>query len=320
MLYSQDGVNYQGLGKSVFSVACRTVAWNGDIWVAGGEGQNTLAYSYDGKKWTGLGSTVFSLACYKVVSNGQVWVAVGAGGNTIARSTDGIFWTGLGSTILDVSGTGVDWNGSKWVAVGSRSVATSVDSTAQVWVSRNAVLSNANCVKWISDTWYVGTDVSGTSNTVASSSDGSSWSYLSVSPFSVTCKSITWNGRDIVAVGSGGNSTVSISTDGGLTWNATAVSAGTDGNGVEWNGKECIVAADGASPVNVLIGASLFPVSPSLLTNALCVGANSGIGAKVFNNRLYLNAGNILVVYGPESYDAALLSDTSVSLNMNLPL
>jgi hypothetical protein len=60
--------------------------------------------------------------------------------------------------------------------------------------------------------------------------------------------------------------------------------------------------------------------SSSLLTNGLCVGANSGIGARVFNNRLYLNAGNKLVVCGPEAYDAALFSDTSISLNMNLPV
>jgi len=60
--------------------------------------------------------------------------------------------------------------------------------------------------------------------------------------------------------------------------------------------------------------------SGSLLTNGLCVGANSGVGAKVFRNRVYLNAGNKLVIYGPEAYDANLAPDTSISLNMNLPV
>jgi hypothetical protein len=66
MYYSSDGVVYRSLGNSVFSGRCHSIAWNGQLWVAGGKGDNTLAYSYDGLKWVGLGSTVFSDCCYKV--------------------------------------------------------------------------------------------------------------------------------------------------------------------------------------------------------------------------------------------------------------
>jgi len=31
------------------------------MWVAGGNGLNTLAYSYDGINWTGLGKATFSI-------------------------------------------------------------------------------------------------------------------------------------------------------------------------------------------------------------------------------------------------------------------
>jgi hypothetical protein len=328
MLYSADGVNYQGLGKSTFGTSCRTVAWNGDIWVAGGEGaSNTLAYSYDGKNWTGLGKSIFSTACNKVVSNGIVWVAMGAGGNTMAMSTDGMNWVGLGNSIFDVAGLGVDWNGTSWVAVGNgaaNTIATSSDPMAKVWsgVGKD-VFSVVNCAKWFLGAWFIGGDVSG-GYTMATSSNGSSWSYVTNSTLATTCKSISWNGREAVAVGSGGSSTVTTSAD-GVSWTATATSAGTAGNGVEWNSREWVVAATGTNPVNVLTVAGTIYArevsnATSLLSSGLCVGANSGVGAQVFNSRLYLNAGNKLVVYGPEAYDAALFSDTSITLNMNLPV
>jgi hypothetical protein len=330
MLYSSDGVNYQGLGKSIFSTACNSISWNGDIWVAGGEGaSNTLAYSYDGKKWTGLGKSVFSTACYKIVSNGSVWVATGAGGNTLATSTDGMIWFGLGTSVFDGSGSGVSWNGSQWTAVGrgsTNTIATSTDIMAQTWTGQgNTVFSNPNCVKWFAGAWYIGADASG-SSTIATSANGASWSYVTNATLSTSCKSISYNGREAVAVGSG-SGTVTTSTN-GMNWVATATSAGTSGNYVEWNGGEWVIAASGAQPVNVAISSlvagtiNVFSVagSSSLLTNGLCVGANSRIGAQVFNSRLYLNAGNKLVVCGPEAYDAALFSDTSISLNMNLPV
>jgi hypothetical protein len=57
-----------------------------------------------------------------------------------------------------------------------------------------------------------------------------------------------------------------------------------------------------------------------MLTNAYCVGANNRVGAFVPNNRLYMNAGDILTVYGPAAYDGSITQDTSISLNMNLPV
>lgn len=36
------------------------VAWNGSLWVAVGEGTNSIATSPDGITWTGLGTTIFT--------------------------------------------------------------------------------------------------------------------------------------------------------------------------------------------------------------------------------------------------------------------
>ena len=45
---------------SIFSLAGYGVAWNGTMWVAVGQGTDTIAYSSDGITWTGLGTSTFS--------------------------------------------------------------------------------------------------------------------------------------------------------------------------------------------------------------------------------------------------------------------
>ena len=42
LAYSSDGINWTGLGTTIFTVG-RSVAWNGSVWVAAGQGTNTLA-------------------------------------------------------------------------------------------------------------------------------------------------------------------------------------------------------------------------------------------------------------------------------------
>jgi len=329
MLYSTDGVVYRGLGKSTFTDSCRTVAWNGDIWVAGGEGANTLAYSYDGINWTGLGNSIFSNGCYKVASNGVVWVAMGSGTNTIATSTDGMNWTGQGTSIFDGSGLGIDWNGSAWFAVGNGSVntiAVSSNVMATGWTGLGkSVFSNIHCVKWMMGLWFIGADASGNSTIASSSNNGTTWSMIATNTnLSVSCRSIGWNGREAIAAGSGTSKL--ITSTNGSTWTTVSTSEFTDGYGVEWNGRKWIMATDGTNSVNSGIvnasGINVFGdvVSSGIMTQGYCVGANSGVGAKVFNSRAYLRGGEKLVVYGPEYYDSGLMSDTSISMNMNLPV
>jgi hypothetical protein len=332
MAYSLDGTNYRGIGKSVFGISCRSIAWNGDIWVAGGEGDNTLAYSYDGISWTGLGKTIFSTACYKVMSNGYVWVAMGAGTNTIATSMDGKNWTGLGTSIFDVSGISVDWNNTVWVAVGAGStntLATSSDKYASTWTgSGNALFSNMRCVKWMMKTWFIGADSDGTNTMASASPNPTNWTYVS-NPLTTSCTSISWNGREAVAVGSSSAGTTVITSVNGSTWTANATATGTKANAVEWNGRVWVISATGTKPVSVAFGtatAGTITVSPvatsdTILTEGYCVGANSRIGSSIVpNNRLYLKAGERLTICGPESYDASILPDTSISMNLSLPV
>ena len=60
LVYSYDGINWSGLGSSIFTTAGYGISWNGNIFVATGQGTNTLAYSQNGINWTGIGSTIFS--------------------------------------------------------------------------------------------------------------------------------------------------------------------------------------------------------------------------------------------------------------------
>jgi hypothetical protein len=93
--YSYDGLNWRGLGTTVFTTTGYCGCWNGKLWVAGGQssGVGVLAYSYDGINWTIATQSILSVIIWSVAWNGTVFVAVGQGtSSTIAYSYDGINW------------------------------------------------------------------------------------------------------------------------------------------------------------------------------------------------------------------------------------
>jgi hypothetical protein len=334
MAYSVDGINYVGLGKGVFSQACHAVSWNGYMWVAGGEGaDNTLAYSYDGKLWHGLGTSVFSGGCYGVKSNGYTWLALGYGTNTMAVSKDGKTWTGLGASVFDASGLSADWNGDAWVAAGKGSVNTmaySTDPDALSWTGLGNTYfdTQANVVKWMLNQWFVGGVVTSEQFLYSTSTIDGSTGYTSVtSGISLpSCNSLEWNGQVAFAAGEG-DGVVHSSTD-GVNWTpkSNAWSVSFDSNAATaWNGKRWILANNGTSAFEIKYSydADTFynsPISASMFSSVLCIGTNSGMGAFVPNNRLILDAGSKLSVYGPAVYDSGLSQDTSISFSLNVPV
>jgi hypothetical protein len=90
------------------SQGANAVAWNGEKWVAAGNGRtNSLAFSDDGgMTWSGItGKSVFSVEARDIAWNGQMWVAVGRGINfSTAYSYDGVTWIGP----VDVSGAPIN--------------------------------------------------------------------------------------------------------------------------------------------------------------------------------------------------------------------
>jgi len=326
MVYSIDGIFYKGLGNGIFGTACYDVTWNGDIWVAGGQGTNTLAYSYDGLKWTGLGSSVFTGACYSVGWNNTVWVACGAGGNTIATSSDGKTWTGLGTAIFDVSGTYAHWNGSVWLAVGNGSthtLAVSTNSNASTWtgLGKTILTTSGSQVIWMINKWIA---VGQGTNTIMYTTDisGSTGWTAASNVFSSSCNAVYWNGRTAVAGGAGGN-TLATSSD-GITWTGIGTSVfSTACNGIYWNTQRWVAVGSGTNTVAYSYdGTTWYSAlnTNSLLSAGYGVGSNSKIGSIIVNSGLYLTTNDRLVVNTPSCYDDSLSSDTAISMNMNLPI
>ena len=148
LAYSTDnGTTWTGLGKSVFSTGGTSAFWNGYIWVATGEGDNTIAMSYNGIDWTGKGNAIISNKANDVVwhDTKSTWVVVGdggIGGNTIATSYNGINWTGRGKTTFTTKGSAVTLDGSgNFVAVGEGDNTIATSSDGNTWTKQETSIN-----------------------------------------------------------------------------------------------------------------------------------------------------------------------------------
>ena len=210
------------------------VAWNGSMWVAVGNGSNTIAWSNDGISWTGLGTTYIDAIGHAVASSGTRWVAVGNGTNKVVYSDDGISWTDTNGSSLFVTCWCVASNGTMWVVGGDgggNTMAWSNDGISWTGVG-NIFRTQCRGVAWNGQMWVaVGySDTTGYSPTdyevIAYSSDGIIWDTDTngSSIFDNLVYSVAWNGNVWVAVGQGLNQTpgkVGYSYD-GKTWYASA--------------------------------------------------------------------------------------------------
>ena len=330
MAYSLDGIYYISLGNNIFSTACNAIAWNGSIWVAGGEGTNTLAYSNNGILWTGVGTAIFSVACYGVTWNGTIWLATGSGGNTFATSTDGKKWMGLNTNIIDISAISTDWNGTAWVAVGNGTnntiaYSSSVNATANTWVGlgKTSFTNTGYGIRWMANRWVAvgkGSNTFVFSNSVIPSNN---WVSSSSGVFSNSANNLFWNGNIAVAVGSGpSGNTIATSTD-GMSWRGIGNTAlATAGYGVYWNTQRWVAGGSGANSVVYSYNGNIWYngiTNINMLSTVNCVSSNSKMGPIVVNGSIYLNTGDSLVVTTPSVVDSGLSSDTAISINMNLP-
>ena len=188
------------------------------IWVAAGDGTNTLAWSEDGKVWTGLGTTIFSGQGFGVAYNGSIWVATGYGTNTLAWSTDGKNWTGLGKGTFSPTGFAVAWNGSLFVAVGqgTNTIAWSTDGKVWTGLGTGTFARAGTGIAWNGTLWVAVGYRYGGANTIAWSTDGKVWTGLGTGTFDFSGWALAWNGTLWVAVGDEIN-TIAWSTD-GKTW------------------------------------------------------------------------------------------------------
>ena len=235
------------------SRGANAVAWNGEKWVAAGNGRtNSLAFSDDGgMTWNGItGKSIFSVEARDVAWNGRMWVAVGRGVNfSTAYSYDGVTWMGpvtddvsgipmnvfsydiAGPTVTasmsDISGGGnhVIWTGKMWVATGTRTLIAGSSPAA----------------------YY----------TVAYSVNGKSWTGVPESGatstgFDMYAHGIAWNGRNFVATGRGTVNTLAFSTDATATasWQGLGNSVFSIwGRGITWGARRWMATGRGTNTV-----------------------------------------------------------------------
>lgn len=229
---SLDGISWIIQGATTFSTCCAGFATNGEITVAVGRGGNNIAYSWDGGlTWTGLGAILADTGGFSVIWTGTRFIATfqdnTGTGNSIAYSNDGISWTGQG-LVLDPLVYGVASNNVVQIAVGGYS--NQMVASYNGGVSWNIISSTLDglgfCVLWSGSLWIaVG---SGTYNYVYSA-DGSNWiestsahSIIETSIRGIACNSERANRINFpvntIVVSGGTGSTLSYSTDNGLSW------------------------------------------------------------------------------------------------------
>ncbi len=166
--YTYDGIQWYGIGNSVFQTRANHVAWNGSIWIAVGRSVTSwYAISRDGINWQQQASSLFDEA-YSIAWNGNYWMVAGEGSAySLASSTDGLLWSGIAGskTIFSVRSSDIVWNGVKWIAYGSPTrVATSTNGS--VWNIENGVVADLSSVLLSSPTIAV-TSSSGANPTYA---------------------------------------------------------------------------------------------------------------------------------------------------------
>jgi hypothetical protein len=281
LAYSYDGVNWteSANGANIFTIA-KSVAWNGSLWVAGGQDSNTngiVGYSSDGINWTAApsGSAIFTNFCETIAWNGSLWVAGGSStsAGVVAYSSNGITWTEStsGTALFTANCYSVAWNGTIWVAGGSTSsdgvVAYSYDGETWIQSTGGSSFFKGACktVAWNGSMWVAGGTGTAGAGLLARSTDGNSWTGITLVSglFSTGVNGVAWNGGLWVAVGNG-VLPVGYSSN-GTTW--TAASGGSNGNAntlfsscqtVAWNGTYWIVGGidKSAPPGAGLIGKS----------------------------------------------------------------
>jgi hypothetical protein len=295
--YSTDsGTTWMNPPNSIFTTKGNSSAWNGEKWLATGQGGNTLGYSYTGLVWYGAGSSVFTTEGRAVVWNGSIWIAGGSGTNTLAYSYDGLVWTGLGSVIFSIQVNSIAWNGYMFIAAGqgaTNTLAYSADGIVWTGLLFDVFTTAGNGVAWGQNKWVA---VGEGSATVAYSSDGLNWTKSSVVLLGGG-KCIGWNGVRWVAGGTGTYPLVYSSS--GTLWSLATSSPMVSVYGVAWAGESWTITgssggfARSADGVNWTSGATT-----EFTGNGYGITARSQFeGVALQSSLLYATGDNFTIAY-----------------------
>jgi hypothetical protein len=137
------------------------VAWNGQIWVAGGVGGPFIVYSYDGITWiNGIIINQPSITITKINNiawNGSAWVATvnGSGRGYTAISYDGITWSISNSFVFSLSINKVAFNNRRpYTLTFPTNVSTATISSISTSYSFPLTISANKQLDVVSDAYY----------------------------------------------------------------------------------------------------------------------------------------------------------------------
>jgi len=242
IVYSLDGINWTGLGTSVFSTQGLGVYYNGRIWVMGGQGTNTLAFSQNGISWTGLGSSIFSTYCFQTlwVPYLSLWVAGGLGGNSLAYSYDGMTWISSPTNPFFGGACALATSSNLIIAVGTNNagigntIAYSTNGITWTGVGSPIITLEGFGIAYNGSIWVASGQTTTTTGKLIYSYNGINWTDTGYAGFTSSGRNVAWNGSIWVATGQGTSSTAY--SYNGINWTAGTNIFPTYGLTITWNG------------------------------------------------------------------------------------
>ena len=257
--YSKDGINWTGVGSSIFLHSGRAVKYDSKNtkWIATGQGGNTFAQSYDGILWEGLGNN--SQVDGKVMAldfNSTMYVACGEGTRQLAYSSDLITWTSVVPSPYQ-RGRGVVWTGRNWVTSGSKGTGT------------GTIFHSDDGITWVE------------------SLNASNLSQASATVLATVGNAVACNGSVVVVVGKGINR-MAYSTDFGVSFTGVTGGLTSDGYSIEWCGTHWVAGGNGNQIVRSIDGitwtsaSGTIPISPwSIAWNRSIYGTLANISEQL---------------------------------------
>ena len=240
-------------GVSIFSDQGNAALWYGprNLWIAAGQGTNTLATSPDGVAWTARGASIFSTAAYGLAFNPTKVLACGKGTNTLAYSFDGVNWYGSssGNSVFTTAAYACVWTGSQWQAVGqgTNTLAYSVDGIYWIGLGSSVFTTAGYALTYtFNSSISVIVAVGAGTNTLAYSNNGTVWYGMGANFFTVAGYGIASNGLRFVAVGEGTNTI--LYSNNGVNWFTTGSTVFSQAAySVAWSGTNWVALGKGAS-------------------------------------------------------------------------
>lgn len=299
----------------------RDIATNNTIFLAVGEGTNTIATSTDGNTWNGQGTSDFSTAGHKAIWDGSKWILAGQGTNTLLYGTTGTSWTGVVSSPFTTAAYGLlyDSAAGKYFAVGSgtnHTLATSTNGISWTGAGNNFVSGNAYTIHgpaastaadpgnaWIA----VGNTGTSVGNIIMANTTVASWTRTTISHsnrYAIGYGNGIWISGGL---GGTGVNNYSISTDGGAGW--TQYSLGANSGHV--------FTAKYANGIWLMggWGNSLNHIQRSLDNGSTWATCNAntaaGLTSKIFNNDCWtIEYGNGIWMAGGDVNNTTIVTST----------